>query len=261
MKNVPQRTNSTVTCGHETREAREKSVRGMPEQSRPEPSVLPQMQGGRNEDMEKNSPAQCRAEASGQCQKLCEGVPQTGQIAEGAMPELRGHKIPDVSPRLQQASTGDLALPSMSSQAPSGGSLYQVRDWTPADHAAVTMWRKAHLTQELPERMVPPLAVIAESDGEPIAFACCYFCEPREGGIPLAFVECVTTRPGLSLKQAREATGHCIECLKAMIAAAGGALMMAYGTAAASREAARLGFSNDPQPVMMNFMIQGGSTP
>lgn len=138
--------------------------------------------------------------------------------------------------------------------------VFQVRPWTPEDHPVIVNWRKVHGVEPMPANIVPPLAVVTERNGEPVAFGACFQTETRPGALPVAYLEWITTRPGLSMREAREAVGHVIECLKAMAQSTGPAIMLTYCGPALSREAVKLGFSYDKQPMRMHFMLLNDRT-
>jgi hypothetical protein len=113
------------------------------------------------------------------------------------------------------------------------------------DYQMISEWRKAHKVPELPETIIPPLAVIAEMDGEPIAFAVCY----QSCGIGVCFLEWLTTRPGLTATLAREALRHVIGGIEACTKDTHG-LMFGYAPGQIAREAKRFGFDVNSIPHM-----------
>lgn len=89
--------------------------------------------------------------------------------------------------------------------------LYQVRPYTSgADYHLVAEWWRTHGMGEFQETLLPPDGYIVQRDGEDVAAAWLYL----SNGIGVAFMEWVVTRPGLSLKEARTALGHVIECMR-----------------------------------------------
>lgn len=106
------------------------------------------------------------------------------------------------------------------------------------DYQMITEWQKVHGRSALPETVIPPLALIAMLDGEPMAFACCY----QSHGIGVAFLEWLTTRPGLSPATAREALGHVIGSIKECTKDTHG-LLIGYCAPVIAREAEKLGFA------------------
>lgn len=113
------------------------------------------------------------------------------------------------------------------------------------DYQMISEWRRVHKAPELPETIIPPLAIIAECDGEPIAFACCY----QSYGIGVCFLEWLTTRPGLRALQAREALAHVIGGIEACTKDTHG-LMFGYAPGQIARESSRFGFKVSSAPHM-----------
>jgi hypothetical protein len=103
------------------------------------------------------------------------------------------------------------------------------------DFQMVTGWRDGHGVPVLPETIIPPLALISECDGEAMAFAVCY----QSYGIGVCFLEWLTTRPGIPLKDARVALEHVIRALAECTKETHG-LMFGYCVPALAREAKRL---------------------
>lgn len=73
--------------------------------------------------------------------------------------------------------------------------------YEPSAFALVCQWWRHHSGQDLRESVLPPLGVLVQLDGRPVAALWC-----RESyGVPVAELTFPTTRPGLSLKDARRA--------------------------------------------------------
>lgn len=117
--------------------------------------------------------------------------------------------------------------------------VWKVRPYGEAvgDYQMVSGWRKAHDSPPMPETLVPPLAIISELDGEPMAFAACY----QSYGVGVCFMDWFTSRPGLSLKMANEAIGHVIGAMKECTKATHG-LAIGYGSPVIARATKRWGF-------------------
>ncbi|RBP37009.1 hypothetical protein DES53_115150 [Roseimicrobium gellanilyticum] len=112
------------------------------------------------------------------------------------------------------------------------------------DYQMISEWREGHNVGPLPETVIPPLALVCERDGEPMAFACCY----QSYGIGVCFLEWLITRPGLNLAEARLALEHVIRAIAACTKDTH-ALMFGYCVPALAREAKRnLGFKGHDVP-------------
>jgi hypothetical protein len=116
------------------------------------------------------------------------------------------------------------------------------------DYQMISEWRRAHKVSELPETIIPPLAIFSLADGEPAAFAVCY----QSYGIGVCFLEWLTTRPGLTALQARTALGHVIGGIEACTKETHG-LMFGYAPGQIARESKRFGFEIGAAPCIQVF--------
>jgi hypothetical protein len=112
------------------------------------------------------------------------------------------------------------------------------------DYQMISEWRQAHKVSPLPETIIPPLAMVAEHEGIPTAFACCY----QSCGIGVCFLEWLITRPGLTAMQAREALGHVIGAIEACAKESDYGLMFGYAPGNIARESSRFGFKVGSAP-------------
>lgn len=118
--------------------------------------------------------------------------------------------------------------------------LYQVRKYGTAvgDYQLVAEWRKAHGCDSFPETLLPPDGVIVERDGQPVAAAWMYL----SAGIGVAFLDFLTTAPGMTPAQASEALGHALALLKRLAKQNDYGLMIGYTFPAMARCAEAHGF-------------------
>lgn len=122
-----------------------------------------------------------------------------------------------------------------------------VRPWnreTDADLCAE--WWRAHTGTAFQVNMLPPLGVMAEDEAGPIA-ACWLHLSL---GIGVCFLEMPVSRPGLSLKQAREAFAAVRGALEAAALAHDYGVMIVHTPAAIARTLARDGFHFAEKPVL-----------
>lgn len=92
--------------------------------------------------------------------------------------------------------------------------LWKVRNFgeVPGDLELVNGWREAHGADPVPLAVIPPLALIAERNGEPQAFGVLY----QSYGVGVCFGEWFTARPGLTILETSNAVGHVLGGLCAM---------------------------------------------
>jgi hypothetical protein len=118
--------------------------------------------------------------------------------------------------------------------------LYQVREYGSkvGDYQLVAEWRKAH-GAEFPETLLPPSGVIVERDGEPVAAAWMYMAV----GIGVAFLDFISTAPGMTPGQSSEAIGHALAVLKRIAKDNNYGVLIGYTFPAIARCAEAHGFS------------------
>jgi hypothetical protein len=106
--------------------------------------------------------------------------------------------------------------------------LIQIREWTPADHAMVSEWRRARGMGAFPAALVPPVALVVTRGGAPVAFACLFITTPRDDGAALGWCEWFTTAPGLSLRATRECAGAVLDTFRGIARGCGVAALTAF---------------------------------
>lgn len=94
-----------------------------------------------------------------------------------------------------------------------------------------------------PENIIPPLAVIIQSNGEPVAFLAAY----QAVGIGVAILDMICTKPGMSFKESREALLFGVNALKAALREMDYGLMMAYPTSPVARSLSQAGWQHHGQ--------------
>ena len=108
------------------------------------------------------------------------------------------------------------------------------------DYQVVSGWWEARRGQPLPEVLLPPIGVIVEGDGVPVAALWCY----QSVGIGVCFLEFLCTPPQLCPKSARRAIKMAVDAC-VMIAKAQGdyAYFRCIAEPLLAREVAKLGFA------------------
>ncbi len=100
---------------------------------------------------------------------------------------------------------------------------YQVRLYDPeADYLMVVEWHHRHGQTAPPAAMLPRLGVVATCDAQDCAALWLYM----DNSVGVCFPEHAVTRPGLSMKQARESLLRALDFLKTEARALGYGLMI-----------------------------------
>lgn len=133
-----------------------------------------------------------------------------------------------------------------------------IRHYEPADYDMLCAWRHARGKTSIPEIFLPKCGVICERDGVPIASL--FLHMSNSNGMCMA--EHAASAPGLSLKTAREAFHHCMECLKKIAAELGYHTMAVFTYPGIARTLERQGFhkaeSNLIQMLASTEEVQNG---
>lgn len=87
---------------------------------------------------------------------------------------------------------------------------YNIRSYSDEDFDTLLGWWLAHDGQRRPASILPKCGVICEIDGAPAAALFLHM----DNSCGMCMVEHAVSRPGLTLKKAREAFGHCVAVLK-----------------------------------------------
>jgi hypothetical protein len=117
------------------------------------------------------------------------------------------------------------------------------------DYQMVDAWWRARRRSGFPENMVPPLGVIAERDGKPLAALWAY----QSAGIGVAFLEFAVTAPGLSFKDARAALGRALLGIEAILRRDGYSVARCFCAPAMARALRAFGFRGENGNLMKSF--------
>lgn len=93
--------------------------------------------------------------------------------------------------------------------------LFTVREYGTAtgDWQMVAAWWASHTAERaIVETLLPPVGVVVERDGEPVAACWCHL----SAGIGIAFLESPVARPGLRLSETTAALGTALEAIEAI---------------------------------------------
>lgn len=100
-------------------------------------------------------------------------------------------------------------------------------------------WREAHGAADVPREILPELGIVARLDGEDAAAGWLY----RMQGVSLGLIYWMTSRPGLSLSDARQAFAGLMRGVEEIAKEVGVTVILGCAGAAVAREACRsLGF-------------------
>lgn len=115
----------------------------------------------------------------------------------------------------------------------------EMRAYHPSDLPTLTEWWLAHDGRRRPEAMLPKCGVVCMMGGQPVAALFLHM----DNSCGMCMAEHAVSRPGLTLKKAREAFRHCVACLKHVAGVHGYHTMAAYVPPALARILGRDGFS------------------
>ncbi len=123
--------------------------------------------------------------------------------------------------------------------------VWSVREYLKTDWDLVSNWWDAHAHgSHLVEPMLPPVGIIIEHDGQP-ACACWLYMAV---GIGVCWVEHAVSRPGLKLREAKEAFRLAIHALEVIAKSHDYGVMIAHTLPAIARTLRGFGFMQDPRP-------------
>ena len=106
------------------------------------------------------------------------------------------------------------------------------------DFQMVEEWGRSHGCVHFVETLLPPVGVIVEDEQGPIAVAWLHL----SAGIGVGIVEHLFTRGGLGFREAGDATGYLIGCLKEIARAHDYGVLMAFTHPPIARAAMQHGF-------------------
>lgn len=124
-----------------------------------------------------------------------------------------------------------------------------LRPYTDGDYDMLCEWRKAHGTFAMPAVMLPKCGVVCERDGVPVASL--FLHMSNSNGMCMA--EHAASAPGLSFRAAREAFGHCVECLKTIASDLGYHTMAVFTHPSISRTLKKHGFIESEKNLVQMF--------
>lgn len=87
------------------------------------------------------------------------------------------------------------------------------REYRKEDWPMVEEWWSGHASgRALVESMLPPVGIVVERDGEPVAALWCYL----SAGVGVAFLESPVARPGMSIKRTSEVMAFAMGAIEAV---------------------------------------------
>ena len=109
------------------------------------------------------------------------------------------------------------------------------------DYQIVSAWWRARHGRAFPENLIPPLGVMAERGGEPVAVLWAY----QPAGIGVAFLEYAVTAPGQSFKASREALGRALLGVETILRKDGYSVARCFCQPAMARALRAFGFHGE----------------
>lgn len=96
--------------------------------------------------------------------------------------------------------------------------IYQIQHYAPADYSTLETWWHEHGATPPPEVILPKLGVIVQEfgEGDPSPVAALFLYLDNSTGV--CFLEHIVTRPGLSMKRARNSLLWGMRCLRKLAA-------------------------------------------
>lgn len=126
---------------------------------------------------------------------------------------------------------------------------YTIRHYTEDDYEMLCEWRHARGKISLPAVMLPKCGVVCELDGHPVSALFLHM----DNSCGMCMADHAVSAPGLSLKTAREAFRHCMECLKNIAADLGYHTMAVFTYPGIARSLERHGFRKAESNLMQMF--------
>lgn len=126
---------------------------------------------------------------------------------------------------------------------------FQIRAYAASDFPLLTDWWLAHDGQRRPESILPKCGVICSINDKPAAALFLHM----DNSCGMCMVEHAVSRPGLSLKKARQAFGHCVACLKKVAGVHGYHTMAVYCFEPIARVLEKAGFSRGEDSLVQMF--------
>lgn len=129
--------------------------------------------------------------------------------------------------------------------------LLRVRHYQGTDLPMIRNWWAGHREGEFPAKILPPLGVVVECDGEPRAALWLYMAV----NVGVCFAEFAVSRPGLSLAESREAFRCAVGALEAAALANDYNLMICHTVPGIARVMRNFGFHADKLPMVSTVKI------
>jgi len=126
---------------------------------------------------------------------------------------------------------------------------YTIRAYAAGDFELLTEWWLAHDGQRRPETILPRCGVVCSINDKPAAALFLHM----DNSCGMCMVEHAVSRPGLSLKKARAAFGHCVACLKKIAGVHGYHTMAVYCPEPIAYILERTGFSRGEDNLVQLF--------
>lgn len=126
---------------------------------------------------------------------------------------------------------------------------YTIRHYTEEDYEMLCEWRHARGKISLPAVMLPKCGVVCELDGQPVSALFLHM----DNSCGMCMADHAVSVPGLSLKAAREAFRHCMECLKKIAADFGYHTMAAFTYPGIARSLEHYGFRKAESNLVQMF--------
>jgi hypothetical protein len=127
--------------------------------------------------------------------------------------------------------------------------IYTIRAYAAADFELLTEWWLAHDGQRRPATILPKCGVVCSINDKPAAALFLHM----DNSCGMCMVEHAVSRPGLSLKKARAAFGHCVAVLKKIAGVHGYHTMAVYCPEPIAYILERTGFSRGEDNLVQLF--------
>jgi hypothetical protein len=118
---------------------------------------------------------------------------------------------------------------------------WTVREYVKGDSLMVSQWWADHDQGMFPEALLPPVGIVVEHGGEPIAAIWLYMAV----GIGVCWLEYPVSRPGISLKDSTVAFGLAIRALEKVAKTHDYGVMLAHTLPGIARVMRSFGFRSE----------------
>lgn len=119
--------------------------------------------------------------------------------------------------------------------------MNSARPFEQTDLPMIREWWKAHGEGEFPEKLLPPLGVVVEREGLPVCALWLFMAV----GIGVCFAEFPVSKPGLSMREAKEAFTCAVGALEAAARANDYGVMVCHTLPPIARIMRGLGFLSE----------------